>query len=788
MMAKAEFLTGRRAGARLRPCIGWLVLVAVSLVKPAWGGDSNYIVLDLNPGGYGFSSLIGVADGMTGGRINDEIETGGQQHAAVWLSLPDGVVDLHPNELERSELYGVSGTQQVGDGFGGGQYHALLWEGSAESVIYLAPAGYSQCTARGVSDGVQVGGGSHTATGDPHALLWTGTPGSVIDLHPSGYLSSSAYGVGDGQQVGSARPSVGGGHAVLWSGTAESMVDLHPSGFQSSSACGVGDGQQVGYGDMGGKTHALLWAGSAASVVDLHPGGDVVSYAWGVRNGRQVGHTFTHPEGGDQQYEAVIWSGTPESMVSLHTPEMTRSQAYAVDDYGNVFGHSSRGGQMHATMWWAAGPLELTALQVVEGGRVGSSLTLDSAKALTVLGTLSIETDSVVILEDATVTVGGALDIHGGTLSGNGSIDGCVRGDAVSVILADGGNLTVGDDTSYSGFATQGRLDVGGERIVLRSKGFAQLGQSTAIDGGTLSVANGIAVGVGDNLVGSGTVEGRVAGAFGSTIEATGALALGDADAYDGFFSDGSLLTGSHTVTINDRNEAVLGSLTELGDGASGGMLSPGNANPADTQAHFLLEQGKNMIGRGSVNGNYKNHGHVIGDGTAAGERIVFNSPWIVSGKGTFTNTLILGTFAPGESPGITMGQNQGFGGTVEIELGGTEPGFGDDNHDRINDTGTILLSGLPTLEILPWNGFVPEVGDEFVILTWQVGLDGTFGSMAVAPWFTDHGIDFDLDYNNPSGPGNLTIEAVPEPTTLSLFALGSLMLMRSRKRQANRA
>ncbi|MDP7289051.1 MAG: hypothetical protein QGH94_13780, partial [Phycisphaerae bacterium] len=102
---------------------------------------------------------------------------------------------------------------------------------------------------------------------------------------------------------------------------------------------------------------------------------------------------------------------------------------------------------------------------------------------------------------------------------------------------------------------------------------------------------------------------------FGSTIEATGDLALGDSNSYVGFFSDGELLTGTHTVTIHDRNEAVLGSLTQLGDGASVGALTAGNAAPTDTHAHFLLEQGKNMVGRGSVNGNYKNHGHVIGDG-----------------------------------------------------------------------------------------------------------------------------------------------------------------------------
>ena len=190
------------------------------------------------------------------------------------------------------------------------------------------------------------------------------------------------------------------------------------------------------------------------------------------------------------------------------------------------------------------------------------------------------------------------------------------------------------------------------------------------------------------------------------------------------------------------------------------------------------------VVGNGTFNGHYKNHGHVIGDGTATAERLIFDAPWTVSGKGTFENTLILGTFAPGDSPTITQGTNQGFGGTVQIELGGTTPGSGNDNHDQINDTATILLPGSPTLEILPWSNFVPEIGDEFVIMTWQTSLDGEFGDVIVDPWFTTHGIDFNLHYNNVGGAGNLTIEATPEPATLSLLALGGLALVRRRSRR----
>ena len=369
-------------------------------------------------------------------------------------------------------------------------------------------------------------------------------------------------------------------------------------------------------------------------------------------------------------------------------------------------------------------------------------------------------------------------------VSGHGAIATEFHGASSSTITVSGGTLTAGDPASYSGFSTGGKLHVGGNTAVLLSKGFAPLGSETTVDGGTLEAGNGVALGVGRNLAGWGNVNAKVSAGFGSTIVATGDLALGDANAYDGFFSDGSLITGAHTVTIYDRNEAVLGSLTQLGDGVDGGELTAGSADPADTRAHFLLEPGKNMVGRGSVSGNYKNYGDVIGDGTSAAERLIFNAPWVVSGKGAFTNTLILGTFSPGESPGITSGENQGFGGTVQVELGGINPGFGAGNHDQINDTATILLFNSPALDILPWNDFIPEIGDEFVILTWQDGLDGEFGDVTVDPWFTDLGLDFALHYNNVSGAGNLTIEATPEPATLSLLALGGLAFVRRKRRR----
>ena len=755
-----------------------VVLASGFLVPAVAAGVPDYVVIRLEPGS---SVANGGSGGLAGGNIRVD---SGINHAAMWSIYPDAI-DLNPSGFETSDVRGMSDTQQVGLGRNlGGDTRALLWSGSAASAVDLGAA-----EALGVADGRQVGGGYPPGIGDRHALLWSGTADSVVDLNPTGYSYSIARGIGDGQQVGNGNTAAGKTHALLWLGTAASCIDLNPAGFLGSTARGVSGGQQVGEGQLEGGSgdHALLWSGTAASFVDLHPSGWRETQAAAVCNSLQVG--FGQEVSGGPEH-ALLWSGTAESVVDLHSYipgqyDYNYSVASDVDASGNVYGYGKHesGSGTSALVWWRAGTMRFSSLRIERGGPVSDLLALNSAKSLDVAEGLTIVESARLELSGATVTAGqGVIVRSGASLAGSGLVNCRVTGEQLSTITAEGGDLTLGDASSYTGFATQGRLDVGSAHAVLRTKGFAPLGQLTTVGGGTLSAANGIAIGVGGNLVGEGVVEGRVAAAIGSTIEATGALSLGDAAAYDGFYSDGTMLTGGNTVTINDRNAAVLGSLTQLGDGTAGGTLTAGSANPGDTQAHFLLEQGKNMVGRGSVNGNFKNQGDVIGDGVGAGERIIFNSPWIVSGKGTFTNTLIMGTFAPGESPGITNGTNQGFGGTVQIELGGTVPGFGNGNHDQINDTAMILLVGSPTLEILPWNGFVPEVGDEFIILTWQAGLDGKFGDVVTASWLADHGISFALHYNNIGGAGNLTIEAVPEPATLSLLALGGLAMMRRKK------
>jgi len=605
--------------------IGWAALaltLVLHLATQSAVAEVNYVVIDLNPAGFFDSQATGASGGVAVGW--GQHSPGDQGYAMLWGFAAGSVVDLHPAGFIGSSANGVSGDAQVGQGWlAGGEGHALLWRGTAASVVDLHPAGFIMSYANGVSGDVQVGYGS-PASGEAHALLWWGTAASVVDLHPAGFISSWASGVSADVQVGAGYTAGWERHAFLWRGTAASVVDLHPAGLDSSWASGVSADVQVGAGCVaGGPEHALLWRGTAASVVDLHPAGFIYSYANGVSGDFVVGQGDGH---------ALLWRGTAESVIDLHKliPAATfnSSSASAVDEGGNVVGSGICASPPveHALLWWATGPLSVPALTIGPQSLPGPFVTLDAAKTLNVEGTLAIAPDSSLRLEGAGVDAGVFLLEAGGTLSGHGTVSGPVYGEGLSRISAEGGDLVLGDAGRYDGFSHQGTLSVGANTVTLSAKGFAVLGRLTELAGGLLRAPNGVYLSGGGNLVGTGGVDARIAASQGSTIQATGALAIGSQAAYDGFFSDGTLIVGSNTVTLNDRNEAVLGSMTTVGDAGGQGNLTAANG--------MLLEQGKNLVGYGKVDGDFINQGYVKGEGPAPTDLLEFTGP--VWGTGVF--------------------------------------------------------------------------------------------------------------------------------------------------------
>ena len=116
--------------------------------------------------------------------------------------------------------------------------------------------------------------------------------------------------------------------ALVWTrGADDTMngVELHPRGWQKSMAVACGDGQQVGQGYENfakDPSRALLWTGSPESMVVLTgPDASLSTVAKGVADGIQVGCFAAN----SRFQRACLWRGDSASYVDLHPRDATLS-------------------------------------------------------------------------------------------------------------------------------------------------------------------------------------------------------------------------------------------------------------------------------------------------------------------------------------------------------------------------------------------------------------------------------------------------------------------------------
>jgi len=143
-----------------------------------------------------------------------------------------------------------------------------------------------------------------------------------------------------------------------------------------------------------------------------------------------------------------------------------------------------------------------------------------------------------------------------------------------------------------------------------------------------------------------------------------------------------------------------------------------------------LALNGGRLLGTGTIAANITNSGGYVEPGASAG----------------------LLTVASNASPAIAGNYTQGTGGTLEIELGGLTPGS---EHDQLVVADTASLNGV--LRLMPIDGFIPGVGDSFVILT-AGARTGTF-SHVIGPG------QYSVAYN----PTNVTVTGTTAPACSDL-------------------
>ncbi len=306
-------------------------------------------------------------------------------------------------------------------------------------------------------------------------------------------------------------------------------------------------------------------------------------------------------------------------------------------------------------------------------------------------------------------------------------------------------------------------------------------------------------------ITGTGTIN-LAAGTVATTID----VFLGDHQ-----FQAAVKLNTDTAATIGAGSSLAMNNLLDL----NGNTLTKQGSGTLNINNRLISGVGGSVVGNG---------GTISGDGTVGGN---------------LSNHAVL---APGNSPGILSvdgNYTQSAGGTLEIELA-SNGGVAGTDHDRLAVTLAASLDG--TLDLQLDGGYTPTIGDSFVGIVTAGALSGKFatasnvvidGRRGVAVTYTGTTVDaqvglrgntdiasgdIDVDtsdlttsiinFTSAGGTGKAwadgdtdgdgdvdtsdlttsiinftsalgTAQAVPEPTSLALLSLGSLLVLWNRKR-----
>jgi T5SS/PEP-CTERM-associated repeat protein len=360
-----------------------------------------------------------------------------------------------------------------------------------------------------------------------------------------------------------------------------------------------------------------------------------------------------------------------------------------------------------------------TPLAVGPGGTLGT-------------GPLTVGPGLTVSAATVTVAAGGVAAVAGGSLTGTGGVtnagDIALSGPAAVLggpLLTNAGRLSgTGRVTADLTNAANGRISADvGQRLVFAGTTSTNAANATVeLTGGTVEFTGKLTNSAGGQISGHGTFRGSSMNTTGVGLDNFGVVA------FSGGASD------------------VFGKVNNLG-GATGGQI---------------VNAGGGVL---TFHDDVVNNGAEIR--TAAGGRAVFLGA--VSGAASFTGVGTVeqdGDLRPGNSPArVTYGGDLILGGSADlhIELGGTTAGS---QYDQLAVAGTAYLCGGLDVQLL--NGFVPQPGDRFDVLTYgsRVGDFATFaglnlgGGYALTPAVT--GTTYSLVVTPVPEPGGLALLAVP--------------------------
>lgn len=332
---------------------------------------------------------------------------------------------------------------------------------------------------------------------------------------------------------------------------------------------------------------------------------------------------------------------------------------------------------------FVAGTLNLTQvdLQVGAGGLFGASPHLLSNSALNVSQTINVAAGSVVSLDNYATLVGRNV-----SNSGEIVLDGLSAALTAEVQLLNAGIIRgrgrVGGPVVNAG---SGEVYVqGGRRMTFTGPTFENLGRVSAV-GVAVDPAEVVFDGSMTNVAGTGIIASSHARLrFNGAMANQGSMAFTSGDSH--VFGD---IANTGEIVVSGGSNA-----TFYDDVVQDGVLRVSQAGATTSLAVFL--------------------GDVSGAGGSTGGGDIFFE----------------GDLRPGHSPAQVSYENNiffGSGSRVEIELGGLAAGSG---YDQINVGGQLSLGG--ALDVSLIDGFLPQVGDLFQIITADDGLSGAFASASL--------------------------------------------------------
>ncbi|MFG0243308.1 MAG: hypothetical protein ACF8R9_11040 [Phycisphaerales bacterium JB054] len=289
------------------------------------------------------------------------------------------VYDMHSAGARDSEGFGVSragASGNIGWSIQPERSGASLWMGSEAMWLLLAEEESIYLPGiRGADADKQCG--YDTPDDRAFAALWFGTRDSVVHLHPGDpYYVSEVRDVFGDMAVGNAALR-GRDHAAVWTaGDPPVMVDLH-YGSANNSYARATDGRWQG-GSSG--LSAVLWKGTPESMVVMEPPG----YCCGPINGMalnpdgtgtQVGTLMTRDQFDNLRDHAVLWHDTPESWIDMHPPSSPGTNSYMWGTTGTIHCGQVSG---RARIWFGDDPDSFLDIhQFIDPPPTGASRAVD---------------------------------------------------------------------------------------------------------------------------------------------------------------------------------------------------------------------------------------------------------------------------------------------------------------------------------------------------------------------------------------------------------------------------